>query len=269
MKTKYKYPVQSEITSEGPLDLIFLNNKIELIPNKDKYIEFLEITVPGRPEENRHIASEIAIFLSDFIQFSFGPFSIKGGFLLYERIPDNEEEREEIGDKPYGAEMQFEEVKECKINLDYFNIHVGSFWQKRRIFSAFVDGQNSISPIDQYRNYFRVIEDYYITEDGNIAAQLKDSDLKYRVVSWLESRPNGFEKIEQRHIDSTAERLIDVMVKLRHQCSHLKSKTEFGFSRYELQKMGHINDFLPLLKGLAFGIINRAILEMNSSPTSE
>jgi hypothetical protein len=201
--------------------------------NKETASGILIISIPFSIKEGTPIAHCIA---NDFVQkmaFEFGDFQINWAVLACERIPETDEEIEEVGELTHHIlRIALEIVPEKQIfNPELIN---GSGLPDYNpvLLRLFNNAESKKDIIDKYLTRFKIIETEFIDNSSREPAkkQLRNSAKLYNL--FKSSVPS---ELANRQF---FENLIDSLVDARGKCAHLK-KYNYGY----LPDDQRLNDF--------------------------
>ena len=106
--------------------------------------------------------------------------------------------------------------------------------------SSFTDGLRSTSPLDRYTNFYKVIECVFTPRNRSTKDDLKACG---RLISLINTHKN-------QTLTASAGSIIERLVDLRHECSHLKpnAHSPIGYTSNEQEQLREIKGYLPLLE---------------------
>lgn len=190
----------------------------------------LVVELPLYDDEAKDFAYHVAYLAQQKISFEHGRLKIHSAFIVGKRIPETKEEEAEVGDSPYFATFKFKEVVEApKFDPKSFSSPKISP-DSLRLLSQYNSAKSANNPIDMYLGLFKIIEDQFCGKNRKetIGEALKGSDL------FFELYKKTFSVQETKQQDSAVQELfrdfVKKLVHIRHNCSHLKSKRNFGYS---------------------------------------
>lgn len=214
----------------------------------------LKITLPGRREMTEDLAFWLAEQTAQQITFSHGRIKINYGLIMGEHLPDNAEEAEQLGDKPFFAEVHLVEHPPSPV----FNGPPTIRLSGSHLIQQFNDADRAENTVDRYLGFFRILEDLFgPTSKTSLAESLKASDELFHIANQLVRVGNGE---RQEEIIRTAEdfpELVDQLVKTRHECAHLRSAKQFGIAHGDPRVSSQVEPLTKILRALALGAIKR------------
>lgn len=208
----------------------------------------LRITLPGRQDGTQSLAYWMAQHVTEQVTFSQGKMKINWGLVLGELLPDTPEEVEQLGEERYFAKAQLIEM----IPPPTFE---GSTLQKvssSPLMKQFNAADSATNPIDRFLGLFKILEDLYGPTSGKvkIADSLKASAELFQLAHrHLHITKNG---IDSQFTQSDFNQLIDKLVRMRHECAHLRSAKDFGITHGASRVTTDVQPLIPLLRSLTF-----------------
>ncbi len=181
------------------------------------------ISIPFDVNKGTPIAHRIAYDFGQRIAFELGDFQISWALLVCERIPETDEEKEEIGELTHNIlQISLQTVPE-KLLFDPSSINGLQLPRYNQILlRLFNDAELKTDIVDKYLTRFKILETEFVDNNSRVPTkqQLKDS----LVLS------NAFYSIALSHSKNRVsfEKLIDKLVDARGKCAHLK-KYKYGF----------------------------------------
>ncbi|MBW2148856.1 MAG: hypothetical protein JRI22_17740, partial [Deltaproteobacteria bacterium] len=138
--------------------------EISIVPDEERKRPAAEqtvivyITIPYNFEEGKQLIEGIAYLVSQRISFDFGEMKLNTGILMCERLPETPEEKELVGDKPFAAELHFQEV----IPLPPFDAERLTDQSGVKMDTRLVAQHNSAKKtsnlIDKFLGFFKIVE---------------------------------------------------------------------------------------------------------------
>jgi hypothetical protein len=181
------------------------------------------ISIPFNIDAGSPVAHKIAHDFSQLMCFEFGDFQINWAILVCERIPETNEEKEEIG-----------ELTHLLLQLSFRTVPEGISFDKRSInglqlprynqvlMELFNNAEQKTDLVDKYLTRFKIVETEFIDNASRVPAktQLKNAPALF----------NAFYSIALNHSKSRAvfDDLVDRFVDARGECAHLKNYN-YGF----------------------------------------
>lgn len=226
---------------------------IKVIPDqKDEKRIFtsgtIAISIPFDVEKGTPIAHRIAYEFCQRMAFEYGDFQINWAFLYCERIPESEQEREEIGGLTHNIlQISLQTAPEKQtFNSGDLNGHELPRYNPV-LLRLFNDAELKKDIVDKYLTRFKILETEFIDNKSRVPTkkQLKDSStLKKIFRSVAKSNSNN---------DATFENLIDSLVVARGKCAHLK-KYKYGYLPGD-QRLKELEFLEPQLRELCRALI--------------
>lgn len=183
----------------------------------------IAISIPFDIEKGTPIAHQIAHDFGQRMAFEYGDFQISWALLFCERIPESEQDKEEIGELTHHIlQISLQTVPE-KRTFNPSEINGQELPRYNQVLlKLFNDAELKEDIIDKYLTRFKILEAEFIDNNSKVPAkkQLKGSSpLKQVFCSVAKSNSNN---------DAAFESLIDSLVDARGKCAHLK-KYKYGY----------------------------------------
>ena len=168
-----------------------------------------------------------------------GKFEVNTSFYMGKRIPENEKEEKEVGDKPYYLKMS------CVEYLDEPGFDSSSFVDMSSNTNDIVliqqhnHASNLKHAIDKFVSYYKIIEDVFSTNKKIPAKKLL-----------LESKPLRdiyYSAFNIKKTNDDYKCFIDDIVNIRHKCSHLNRNSNFGYVLNDERIESEVKGYLDLL----------------------
>lgn len=206
----------------------------------------LFIKLPFSQEKAEKVVFYILHQIVERIKFNFGKFEIISGFITGEHIPENEEEKQQIGDKKYFVTMRFQEIIPEPIFDPKSFIKASSC--DIDMLTIYNTAKEAIPPIDKFFGFFKILENRY-TSNGkrnSLKNNLENRELFELYKKFInDSSDWNFFKVE-----------MDVLVDIRHKCAHLKNDKKFGYLPTDTRVDTEVNKYLPIVEILSRELIN-------------
>ncbi|WP_200255351.1 hypothetical protein [Thiococcus pfennigii] len=183
----------------------------------------IAVSIPFDIEKGTPIAHRIAYDFGQRMAFEYGDFQISWALLFCERIPENEQEKEEIGDLTYHIlqislqtvpeKQQFNPGELDSPELPNYN---------QVLLRLFNDSELKADIIDKYLTRFKILETEFIDNNSRVPAkkQLKSSatlrNVFYSAATSKSCNQSAFEGLIDRFVDA------------RGKCAHLK-RYKYGY----------------------------------------
>lgn len=223
----------------------------------------ISVTLPGRPEENKNMASAIVHQIARQISFPDGRITVLGGLVTALRIAENEAEEKGIEGHPYLVELRFTEVP---ILPEFDPKRLSRVKADSRgvlLLDQFNSAKELDNPVDQFLGMFKVIEKAYSGRRGKLLRQLKQSDELFLVVRDVLRTEKGQGQINRLEFA----KLLATLVKIRDNCAHLRGKT--GYAPGDLRTKTELEPYLPLVRALAQRCVESQINRKDDSGLQE
>lgn len=214
----------------------------------------LKIVLPGGMEQTKDLAHWIAIHASEHISFFHGELNLPGGFVGGEHLPETPEEEEQLGENRYFYIVSLVEAVPPNIfdgsSFQYkVNSSTGSVLKQ---YNAALKAKN---PIDKFLGLFRIVEDFYgpTSKKQTLAEALKES---VELLAIARQKLKFVEKDGNRELTKVdCAQLVDNLVRIRHNCAHLRTSKGFGISHGDPRVEAEVEPLIDPLKTLAFETI--------------
>ena len=175
MKTLFEFKWRSDalLLGENFQFKIGLND-VEIKVNGPQSIEGdLTILSPGEFTRIPLEIEETLVYIEDFMEYIHGHFKLSKGMEVMTNIPENDEEKERLGDTPHSAVMHFQESPN-RIGIEKELVrNIESFLPALKYISLFNSAENSNSQIHKFLNYFKIIEDSFYSGRQKLKDTLK------------------------------------------------------------------------------------------------
>lgn len=248
------------VTSTGKPTDEKIDFEMSIVPDEEQKHPTAEqtgimyITIPFTYEEGREVVKGIAYLLSERISFDFGKMKINTGMILCERLPETPEEVEQVGDAPFAAEMNLEEVVspptfDAKKLSDQSAVNMDT-----RLVAQHNAAREHKNPIERFLGFFKIIETLYGPHSDKI--KLKEALLNNGDLFVLFRKTFKFETQEDYKREYT--RFIEKIVKGRHRCAHMRLKKDFGYWSNDPRVKTEIEPFIGALEALTYYAIRGA-----------
>jgi Methylamine utilization protein MauJ len=210
------------------------------------------ITLPISYNDSKPFAYDLAHRIANRISFSQqGQFNLHLGLVFCKSIPETEEEKKEIGDKPYSGVMHLEEV------IKPFTLDSADFVKKLNttldndLILMHNMAKNSSNLIDKFMGFFKIIENYCVLKDNK--ESLKDClDKDERLFNIFHTTFN-FSSLE--HAQESFIKFIESIVHARHRCAHLKKNKKFGYLPDDPRIQEQVDPLIQPMEILTYQII--------------
>lgn len=221
--------------------------------------EWIEIELPGRPERYQPLAQQLASEFVEKLAFFYPGLRIEGGCSEAERIPENDDEANEIGDKRHVVSVSLREV-DGNIPFSREHMRLLPFMSGLdRVIRQYTFAEAARNPIDGYLGMFKVIETLYYQGNLHAIEVLKGAQELREVLrtSYRTRRSDDEPWVEpdEQSIDS----MITDMVKMRDQCAHLRGHNAFGYAPGDAAAFQEVEPLLRIVHWAAREAIRRRI----------
>lgn len=247
--------VKNNISMDGTIDILIDN--VPPSRQKRKHTGCIHITLPGRAEKFAPMADYLASSVATLLSFHYGQIDLQAGVRFAKNIPETDKEKKEIGDKPYYASMSIQEVpKGQPIKKDVLQLLL-NYNKVERVMSMYVYAKMAINPLDEYLGFYKVIEALFFDRQGKAKNILKENRdfteiLKNNLV--FKSNPSK-EEIRDKLIPG----IIDDLINIRDECSHLKEKQQFGYSPVDPEVYEKVKPMTKIINAIAKSAINEKL----------
>jgi hypothetical protein len=234
--------------------------RIKFEPDKESYVPTAEqtgqlhIIVPGNNEQTKALAFWLAVNAAEQISFSQGKIKIAYGLILGEHLPDSRDEEEQLGEARYFAEAHLVEARPPRV-FDGDKLQRVS---TNPLMGQFNRANSAQNPIDRYLGLFRIIEALYgaTNKRSTLAKTLKASDELFRIAKKHIYITQGGESEELKLDDY--HRIIDKLVKTRHECAHLVNKDNFGITHVDSRVKKEVEPLANMIKNVVYEAVQSA-----------
>ncbi|PTU30133.1 methylamine utilization protein MauJ [Stenotrophobium rhamnosiphilum] len=243
---EHKYKGTSEQALDfgnGLIDNFEFEARIEPEKNQEcppgvEQVGDLYITVALGLKEAKPLAYWLAQYMTQQISFQSGQFRINYGLVSCKRIPETEEEAQELGDRLYSVEVHLEEIMPSPaFNSEQFQKNVRKPIDMR-LLSQFNDAAAENNPIKKFLGFFRILESLFSgTRQEPLKTAFKSSDKLRR--NFIELFPNR-----------NFEEFVNTAVDVRHRCAHLKLEKSFGYAPIDPNVDKEVRPYLLALEEL-------------------
>ncbi|MBA3239915.1 MAG: hypothetical protein H0T60_01650 [Acidobacteria bacterium] len=259
----YEAQITKEHAKEFGLPEEPFNALITIEPDEKSYDPLIEqtghlrITTPGNNEATKDLAFWLARRVAQQITFSQGEMKINYGLILGEHLPDTPEEAEQLGDRSFFGQANLIEVRPAPTFDGSFLHNVSS----SPLIPQFNAADSAANPIDRFLGMFKILEDLYGPPSKKVqkgkrvflADSLKaSSELLQLTQQHLHITENG---TDRQLTKDDFFRLIDKLVKMRHECAHLRTSENFGITHGDPRVLTEVEPLTNLLRGLTLEIV--------------
>lgn len=198
-------------------------------------------------------AEEIILHLLHIVveQINFnntGKFEVAGGLYTGERIPETEEEKEYVGDKPFFAKLNLvEHVDSPVFNPTKFASQVTQPSMDMVLIKQHNHAAQTSHPIDKFVSYYKIIEDLLYTKSNSKAKTLLNNSelLKTAYMSAFDITKTNIEYFD----------FVSKIIDIRHNCSHLKRDSDFGYVINDARIESEVETQLDLMHYITYQLI--------------
>ena len=221
--------------------------------------EWIEIELPGRPERYQPLAQQLASEFAEKLAFFYPGLRIEGGFSEAERVPENDDEAAEIGDKRHVVSVSLREVDgDIPFNREHMRL-LPFMSGLERVIRQYTSAEAARNPVDGYLGMFKVIETlYYQGRRRTIEVLKRAQELREVLRTSYRTRRSDDEtwlEPDEQSIDS----MITDMVKMRDQCAHLRGHNAFGYAPGNVAVFQEVEPLLRIVHWAAREAIRRRI----------
>lgn len=252
----YGVPVSKEQAEKFGLPAQEFEAIVTIGPDEEKHghvrqLGKIYITLPGDNKQTKDLAYSLATSLAEHITFTQARIKLEGSFISNELLPETPEEEASVGENRFSWTMRIKEVPE-RVPFDSASLQRLT---NNPLITQFNEANNAKSPVDRFIGLFKILEDLYGSHPIRPALK-RAAELNQIALQYLQIEKNG----ATRQISQTEfEKLIDDLVKTRHECAHLDSSTGFGITYGDARVQSHVEPLLVPLEILAYEAIQRRI----------
>jgi hypothetical protein len=212
------------------------------------------VTLPGRPEENEGLACAIVLRLAEQIAFPHARLRILAGMVVATRIPETEEETNEVGDTPHLVKLQFEEVPvHPEFDPKQLTGASGPSLRYLPLLQQFNIAKQLESLTERFLGLFKVLEKAYADDRGvNLLKALQSSDELWELAQAVLTERGTTRPVADRQ---RFNQLLKKLVNIRGNCAHLRGRT--GYSPGEPRVRTELEPHLELVAALAQACVDR------------
>ena len=217
----------SPISQKGALE--GLNFFARIIPennnnnHKSTQSGALFVKVPFNKEHAEEIILELVHLITQKINFNnAGKFEVLAGMYTGERIPETDEEKAYVGDKPCFAHMSLiEDIGDPIFDKKQFFDQTSNASTDLTLIQQHNHASQAKHPIDKFVSYYKIIEDLLFCKKRTTAKELLRNNILLR-----EAYQSAFDELQS---DEDYLNFVESIVDIRHKCSHLKRSNNFGY----------------------------------------
>lgn len=222
----------------------------------------LKITLPGNNAQTKNMAFWLARQVAEQVTFTQGGVKINYGLVLGELLPDTPEEAEQLGDRPFFYQANLIEVRPTP-TFDGSALQTVSGSPLIQQFNAANRAKN---PIDRFLGLFKILEDRYgpTSKKETLAGALKASSELLRLAQQhlvVYIRENDSDR---PLAEADFFRLIETLVKVRHECAHLRSSKKFGITHGDPRVRRNVEPLIDPLRELTFEAVQCTLEPVNN-----
>lgn len=203
--------------------------------------------IPGTPEDTEAIAYSAVHQLTERMAFPHGDIQVLGGLVVATKLPETDQEAEEIGDKRHVVRLSFEEfrghppVDGARLSGPALSAETSSLLRQ------FNSAKGLDNPVDRYVGLFKVLEKAFASKRGvSLLKDLQASDSFFALGAEVLHRSSDPEApLERRDFDD----LLAKLVRIRDNCAHLRGKT--GYAPGDPAVSREVEPYADLLGALA------------------
>lgn len=212
----------------------------------------LLITLRGQPEVYYPLAQRLAGHLSDHLAFFYPGFSVEGGYLAAERIPESEDEAAELGDRRHWVLVSFQEFDGGPRPFDREHLRLfPASMSLLRVIRQYNAAQEAKSEPDAFLGMFKVVETLFHSGRGGARETLKKSEILRELLrDCFRVKRQGAEEWSEPN-DQDISEMIDALVETRANCAHLREQNAFGYAPGDPQIFERVKPRLEILKRAA------------------
>lgn len=211
----------------------------------------LFLTIPLSSENAEKIIFHLLHLVVQQVNFNNeGTFEVSTAWYRGESIPETEEEKLEIGDRPYFIRMNLVECPmEPKFDSSQFVNRVSQTQMDFVLIQQHNHAAQTKHPIDRYLAYYKIIEDTFSTTT-NIPAKtmLSRSSMLKGVYKSAFYPPRSNKKYQN---------FISEIVDIRDKCSHLKRSSNFGYITNDERIQTEVEKYIDLMHYITYRLITK------------
>ncbi len=218
----------------------------------------LKVVLRGNPESTKQPVRRIVSNVAQQISYRHsGTLKIHSGLITGERIPETEDERQQVADRPYFAEAHVVEYEPAAAFDPASLATIGVGGPADVAMRQFNSAMQASNPVDRFLGFFKVLESIYCDGAGKqkTLAKLRASG-ELREIAAAMGRENGFEPTDEQYIT-----LLKDLVQTRHRCAHLRGDGSFGFVPGTAEIRAEVEPLANIARKLADGAIQRRTKE--------
>lgn len=234
-KLKVEFKIVPDLDEERPID------------PKATQTGKLYVTFPFRSDGVDDFISHIVITFAHQINFNnSGFFDIDLGTYFAELIPETEEEKEELGDRPHFGRLSLTEViPDPTFDSKAFTKRSSNL--DMALVALYNHATKETNIIDRFLSLFKVLEDFAYKGSGKTASNVfkKNGIIREKYLSSFVDTVN-IEPYEE---------FVDSIIKIRNECAHFKRKSNFGFEVQDIRLKEVKEKYVPILQYIAYELI--------------
>ncbi len=213
----------------------------------------LFLTLPLSSENAEKIIFHLLHLVVQQVNFNNeGTFEVSTAWYRGESIPETEEEKLEIGDRPYFIRINLVECSmESKFDSSQFVNRVSQTQMDFVLIQQHNHAAQAKHPIDKYLSYYKIIED--ICSTGN--------STKKRITAKELLRNNvplqGIHNFAFNPPKSNEEygNFVSIIVDIRDKCSHLKRDSDFGYIITDERIQTEVEKYIDFMHYITYQLI--------------
>ncbi|MEI6746210.1 MAG: methylamine utilization protein MauJ [Methylococcaceae bacterium] len=241
---------------DGLKKLIF---EFQIIRNDQKnetkvtQIGSLFLTIPLSADDAEKIVFQLLHLVVQQVNFNNeGTFEVSTAWYRGKSIPETEEERLEIGDRPYFIQMNLvESSMEPKFDSSQFVNRVSQTQMDFVLIQQHNHATQAKHPIDKYLSYYKIIEDICSTRSST-KKRITAKELLSNNVLLKEIHNSAFNppKSNKEYVD-----FVSIIVDIRDKCSHLKRDNGFGYITTDERIQTEIEKYIDFMHYITHQLI--------------
>lgn len=211
----------------------------------------LFLTIPLSSENAEKIIFHLLHVVVQQINFNNeGTFEVSTAWYRGKSIPESEEEKLEIGDRPYFIRINLVECSmESKFDSSQFVNRVSQTQMDLVLIQQHNHAVQAKHPIDKYLSYYKIIEDICSTKKRTKAKELVGNNVLLKTIYTAAFNPP---KSNEEYVD-----FVSIIVDIRDKCSHLKRDSNFGYIITDERIQTEVEKYIDLMHYITYQLITK------------
>jgi hypothetical protein len=211
----------------------------------------LFLTIPLSSENAKKIIFHLLHLVVQQVNFNNeGTFEVSTAWYRGESIPETEEERLEIGDRPYFIQMN---LVECSMEPAFDSSQFVNRVSQTQMDFVLIQQHNHAAQakhsIDKYLSYYKIIEDICSTKKKTGAKELLRNNVLLKEIYTTAFNPP---KSNEEYVD-----FVSIIVDIRDNCSHLKRDSDFGYIITDERIQTEVETYIDLMHYITYRLITK------------